>query len=156
MFLTSKWVWIRKIALLIMQLVVFGTHLGLQAYQTGSLNSQADPHGSQYYSVDLASGEQNRVQITTSTFDPFLGVFYGYNQQSGLLIEANKQGLVVLDSLDSGLLDQVRMQFIPDPDRLVIVDAGLGRVFVYDLLSNSLSRVDNSYDFRSFLGLVRI
>lgn len=151
-FLIRKWLWISKIAFLIVQLILFDTHLGLLAYQTGSSNSQANPHGSQYYSVDLASGDQNRVQITTSTFDPFSGVFYGYNEQNGLLIKVNKQGLVVLDSLDSALLGEVRMQFIPDPDRLAIVDAGLGRVFVYDLLSSSFSRVDNSYDFRSFFG----
>ena len=56
-FLIRKWLWISKIAFLIVQLILFDAHLGLLAYQTESSNSQANPHGSQYYSVDLASGE---------------------------------------------------------------------------------------------------
>ena len=122
------------------------------AEQANSTESTGMVHGGDYYTIPLGAQSQNGVEVSTGTFDPFEGVFYGYNEQNGLFIRSDKDGFQILDTLDAGLLTQVRIQFISDSERVLFVDAGLGRVFVYDLKDSNLTRIDNSYDFRSFFG----
>lgn len=122
------------------------------AEQANSTESTGMVHGGDYYTIPLRAQSQNGVEVSTGTFDPFEGVFYGYNEQNGLFIRSDKDGFQILDTLDAGLLTQVRIQFISDSERVLFVDAGLGRVFVYDLKDSTLTRIDNSYDFRSFFG----
>jgi hypothetical protein len=88
---------------------------------------------------------------STSTIANEGDVIYWHFWESGLLIQQDLIGYVqVLDTLDTEEFPQMNLDNLPQDHALLVWDAGVGRVFEYDLATKEFTRMDDSYNFKSF------
>lgn len=88
---------------------------------------------------------------STSTIANEGDVIYWHFWESGLLIQQDLNGYVqVLDTLDTEEFPQMNLDYLPQDHALLVWDAGVGRVFEYDLATKEFTRMDDSYNFKSF------
>ena len=92
--------------------------------------------------------------VYTISFNPNEKELYVYDQSSGILSKKVSNQIINLDTLNPNIIAKTVLHYDFFNDRLLFLDAGLGRVFEYEFNSKTISRLDNSYMMRSFYGHV--
>ena len=104
--------------------------------------------GQKSWLIPLAS----EISGSQVAINPHTQTFYVYNEANGLLYEIQKDQIQILDTLDANYLGHVVIVYTLYPEGLLFVDGGLGRVHLYDIDTQELKRLDESYPFRAFYG----
>ena len=95
--------------------------------------------------VDLQSGTR------AYTIDPYGYVSYWYFKDTGDLVAWDMDGSVrLLERLDTQEFEQMNLSYLRNDHALLLWDAGIGRVFHYDLATREMRRLDESHNFRSY------
>lgn len=111
----------------------------------------------------VASETENRLEETIYSAQKYNYLSYALNTQQeqiffydeldrSLLIQDYSGNLIDFKNLPFPDNEALSMHYLEDDQQLLFWDSGLGRVFLYDLESESLKRLDKSFAFRSFYG----
>ena len=85
------------------------------------------------------------------TIDPYGFVSYWYIKDTGDLVAWEMDGSVrLLERLDTEEFKQMNLSYLRNDHALLLWDAGIGRVFHYDLVTQEMRRLDESHNFRSY------
>ena len=85
------------------------------------------------------------------TVDPYGYVSYWYFRDTGDLVAWEMDGSVrLLEQLDTQEFEQMNLSYLRNDHALLLWDAGIGRVFHYDLTTREMRRLDESHNFRSY------
>lgn len=79
-------------------------------------------------------------------------IFFYYNLDNQLFIQDFDGNILDSRKLPFPDTEYLAMHYLEEHTQLLFWDSGVGRVFIYDLNSDSLTRVDKSFSFRSFYG----
>lgn len=99
------------------------------------------------YERNMANGLRYRLGVDIDQHQ-----LYIYDMYDGVLYLKKNGESSPIDTLDRRYLDDTMTYFDSNSRKLLFLDAGLGRVFNYDVDTKELSRIDRSYRLRSFYG----
>jgi len=99
------------------------------------------------YERNIANGLRYRLGVDIDQHQ-----LYIYDMSDGVLYLKKNGVLSPIDTLNRRYLDDTMTYFDSNSRKLLFLDAGLGRVFNYDVDTKELSRIDRSYRLRSFYG----
>ncbi len=99
------------------------------------------------YERNMANGLRYRLGVDIDQHQ-----LYIYDMSDGVLYLKKNGESSPIDTLDRRYLDDTMTYFDSNSRKLLFFDAGLGRVFNYDVDTKELSRIDRSYRLRSFYG----
>ena len=99
------------------------------------------------YERNMANGLRYRLGVDIDQHQ-----LYIYDMSDGVLYLKKNGVLSPIDTLNRRYLDDTMTYFDSNSRKLLFLDAGLGRVFNYDVDTKELSRIDRSYRLRSFYG----
>jgi len=95
--------------------------------------------------LELQSGTR------TYTIDPYGYASYWYFKDTGDLVAWEMDGSVrVLEQLHTQEFELINLSYLRNDHALLLWDAGIGRVFHYDLTTREMRRLDESHNFRSY------
>lgn len=121
-----------------------------------SRSEEVNAQNNQQYAFTYENlDQQDWVKLVDSrsvfTIAPEVGRVFWYFRGSGILASQDlEKHIVVLDTLDTEIFRQINIDYLPKEHALLFWDAGIGRVFQYDLDSGIIERLDNSYSFNAF------
>jgi predicted outer membrane lipoprotein len=137
------------VLLFLFVMLLGGLYSPFASAKVSGLEELSEQHlGQKSWLIPLAS----EISGSQMAINPHTETFYVYNEANGTLYEIQKDGIQVLDTLDANYLGQVVIVYTLGPEGLLFVDGGIGRVHFYDIDTQELKRLDESYPFRAFYG----